>query len=132
MNFVQAQDSLNASQLGLLHDYWESCTDITVVGDYAYCTTGYSGLRIVDISDSTSPWEVGYYDTPGSAERVAVSGNYAYVADYYSFRVVNISNPASPFEEGFYDTPGSAYGVAASGNQSRIRLRPSKRATMIL
>ena len=40
---------------------------------------------------------VGFCDTPGQAKGVAVSGNYAYVADWdHGLRVVNISNPAAP------------------------------------
>jgi hypothetical protein len=32
------------------------------------------GLRVVSIAEPTAPVEVGYYDTPGSAYAVAVSG----------------------------------------------------------
>ncbi|MBU1706282.1 T9SS type A sorting domain-containing protein, partial [bacterium] len=65
--------------------------------------------------------EEGFCDTPGNAWSVAVSGNYAYVADSHDgLRVINITNPASPFEEGFYDTPGSAQGVAVSGNYAYV------------
>ena len=69
--------------------------------------------------------EVGYYDTPGAASDVAVSGNYAYVADHYSMRIINISNPASPSEVGNYDTPGYASGVAVSGNYAYVVVQES-------
>ncbi len=36
---------------------------------------------MVDVSDPAQPREVGFYDTPGYAEGVAVSGSYIYVAD---------------------------------------------------
>jgi len=40
---------------------------------------------------------VGGYDTSGIAEDVAVSGNYAYVADRDAgLQVIDVSNPASP------------------------------------
>ncbi|MEO0070733.1 MAG: hypothetical protein ABIK39_01415, partial [candidate division WOR-3 bacterium] len=42
----------------------------------------WAGLRVISIADPAHPNEVGYYDTPGYACGVAVSGNYAYVADY--------------------------------------------------
>ncbi len=64
------------------------------------------GLRVVDVSNPAQPREVGFYDTPGWAEGVAVSGAYAYVADGDGLRVVDVSNPAQPREVGFYDTPG--------------------------
>ncbi|MDP8239937.1 MAG: T9SS type A sorting domain-containing protein, partial [Candidatus Hatepunaea meridiana] len=73
------------------------------------------GLRVVDITDPENPEEVGYCNTPGYACGVAVSGNYAYVADHSSgLRVVNITDPENPEEVGYYDTPGSANGVAIS------------------
>jgi hypothetical protein len=39
------------------------------------------GSRVIDISTPSNPKEVDYYDTPGRAWDVAVTGNYAYVAD---------------------------------------------------
>jgi hypothetical protein len=38
-------------------------------------------LQVIDVSDPANPQRVGGYDTSGSARGVAVSGNYAYVAD---------------------------------------------------
>ena len=50
-----------------------------------------SGLRIIDIADPASPVEVGFYDTPGDARGVVVSGSYAYVADADSgLRVIRL------------------------------------------
>jgi hypothetical protein len=71
---------------------------------------------VIDVSNPSSPREVGAYDTPGNASGVAISGAYAYVADGGAgLRVIDISNPSSPREVGFYDTPGYARGVAVSG-----------------
>jgi hypothetical protein len=62
---------------------------------------------VIDVSDPRSPQEVGFYDTPGYARSVAVSGRYAYVADAGAgLRVIDVSNPSSPREVGFYETPG--------------------------
>jgi hypothetical protein len=73
------------------------------------------------VSNPALPTSVGSYNTPGYAEGVAVSGSYAYVADYTSgLRVINISNPALPSEVSFYDTPGYAYGVVVSGNYAYV------------
>jgi len=46
--------------------------DVYISGNYAYVADGYSGLRIIDISDKQNPSEVGYYDTPGNARGVYV------------------------------------------------------------
>ncbi|MCD4751016.1 MAG: hypothetical protein K8R59_16715, partial [Thermoanaerobaculales bacterium] len=84
-------------------------------------TDGSSGLRVVDVGTPSSPTEVGFYDTPGYAKDVAVSGGYAYVADGSSgLRVIDISTPTSPTEVGFYDTPGYANSVALSGSYAYV------------
>ena len=71
--------------------------------------------------DSLHVRQLGFCSLPGQAWVVAVSGNYAYVADYGSgLRVVNITNPAAPTEVGFCDTPGYANGVAVSGNYAYV------------
>jgi len=43
-----------------------------------------SGLQVIDISDPTTPTLAGSYNTPGTACRVAIAGDYVYVADGYS------------------------------------------------
>ncbi|RJP23130.1 MAG: hypothetical protein C4520_06870, partial [Candidatus Abyssobacteria bacterium SURF_5] len=56
-------------------------SDVAVSGSYAYIADGAVGLRIVDVTDPTSPFVAGSIDTPGYAQSVAVSGSYAYIAD---------------------------------------------------
>ena len=57
----------------------------------------------------------------GYAYGVAVSGNYAYVADYTAgLQVIDVSNPANPQRVGGYDTSGDALGVAVSGNYAYV------------
>ena len=60
---------------------------------------------------------------------MAVSGNYAYVAESSLYRqrcglgglqVIDVSNPANPQRVGGYDTSGSAQGVAVSGNYAYV------------
>ncbi len=52
---------------------------------------------------------------------MAVSGNYAYVADADAgLQVIDVSNPANPQRVGGYDTSGYAYGVAVSGNYAYV------------
>ncbi|MEO0149952.1 MAG: hypothetical protein ABIL23_05995 [candidate division WOR-3 bacterium] len=75
-------------------------------------TTG--GLMIYDTSSLSL---VGYYDTPGSAKGVFVSGNYAFVADgLYGVRIIDISDPTNPIEVSYYDSPGVAHKVFVEGN----------------
>jgi hypothetical protein len=71
--------------------------DVAVSGSYAYVADNWAGLRVIDVSNPSSPREVGFYDTPGYAYGVAVSGTYAYVADVWEgLRVIDVSNPSSP------------------------------------
>ena len=109
-----------------------SCTNatpyldhVTLTGGGMNCARELTPLWLQD-SDLTgdvavSRGEVGFYDTPGSAHGVAVSGPYAYVADGGAgLRVIDISDPAHPTGVGFYDTPGWAYGVAVSGTYAYV------------
>ena len=100
---------------------------MAISGDYAYVADRHGGLRIIDVSDPADPTETGFYDTPGSAEAIAVSGNYAYVADDIAsgLRVIDVSNPATPTETGHLNTPGYAWDVAVVGNYTYVADRES-------
>jgi hypothetical protein len=64
---------------------------------------------------------VGFFDTGDQAWDVAVSGDYAYVADGATgLRVINVSTPTNPQEVGFFDTAQAALGVAVSGNYAYV------------
>lgn len=54
---------------------------VAVSGGHAFVAAGSSGLVIVDISDPENPAVVGSVITQGGANRVAIAGNYAYVAE---------------------------------------------------
>jgi hypothetical protein len=96
-------------------------TDVVISGDYAFVADGASGLRVIDISDSTSPTLAGFYDTPDLAFDVALSGNHAIVADGTSgLLVIDISDPTSPTLLGTRDTFSSARGVAISGDHAFV------------
>jgi len=88
---------------------------------YAYVAGWESGLRVIDVSTPSAPVEVGFLDTPGYANGVAVSGSYAYLADYsYGLRVIDVSPPSAPAEIGFVDTPGLALDVAVAGGYAYV------------
>jgi len=79
------------------------------------------GLRVIDVSNPEDPSEVGFYDTPGNAQGVAVTGDYAYVADACEgLRVVDVSDPEDPSEVGFYDTPAVALDVTVAGGYAYV------------
>ena len=57
---------------------------------------GSSGLQVFDISNPVSPRRVGGTNTSGVARGIALSGNYAYLADGLALEVMDISAPANP------------------------------------
>ena len=93
------------------------CRTLMLVLIAAVCVMG-GGIGAAEYVDVTL---AGSYDTVGDAKGVAVSGNYAYVADRGNgLVIVDISDPASPVLSGSYDTVGDANSVAVSGNYAYV------------
>jgi hypothetical protein len=82
---------------------------LDVVGELAYIAAGEQGLRVVDVSDPSSPTVLGVLETPGEAKDVVVREDRAYAAvGDAGLVVVDIADPASPSITGSVDTPGYA------------------------
>jgi hypothetical protein len=81
-----------------------------------------SSLRIIDISNPTSPALAGRYDSEGEAfDFITISGNYAYGSGKdSSLRIIDISNPSSPALAGAYDLPGLLNDLTVSGNYAYV------------
>ena len=73
-------------------------------------------MPIFDISDPTDLQEIGFFDTPGNAQDVYLSGNYAFVADGPSslVLVIDVSDPTNPKLAGEYETLGFVWGIYIS------------------
>jgi hypothetical protein len=64
---------------------------------------------------------VGFYDTPGWARGIDISGNYASVAaNDYGIYIFNISDPLHCSLSGSFDTPGYACTVKLRGNYAYV------------
>ncbi|MDH3975168.1 MAG: hypothetical protein OEV42_12880 [Deltaproteobacteria bacterium] len=90
-------------------------------GSYAYSIsngTSYTDeLVVFDVNDPSSPRWFSSYSTSEYAWDVYVSGNYAYVTDYYSgLQIIDVSNPGKPAWLSSLNEPGLAYGIHVSGN----------------
>lgn len=59
-------------------------------------------------------------DTDGSAYDVALSGDYAFVADSSGLIIVDISDPEHPETRASVDTPNSARGICLSGTKAYV------------
>ncbi|HSD62192.1 MAG TPA: T9SS type A sorting domain-containing protein [Ignavibacteriaceae bacterium] len=81
--------------------------DVSVSGNYAY--TGSNGFRVMDISDSTHPVQVGYADIPG--DNVEAAGNSLVVYCPQSMtanntvHIMDVSDPANPQSIASYTCP---------------------------
>jgi hypothetical protein len=64
------------------HGYYPTA-DLVVSGSYLYVANGSGGVKVFDISNPTNPIPAGSY-APIIASAISLSGNYAYVTDYYS------------------------------------------------
>lgn len=115
------------SVMDLSATYWEdvylgslpdvTANSLTVSGHYIYAACGYSGVKIIDLSDPANPILTATLDTPGSAQHVAISGSHAYVADGSSgMQVLDISDPAHPTTVAAYPTSSFANRLALLGN----------------
>lgn len=69
--------------------------DVEVVGRFAVVAKAFEGLAIIDLDDPANPVEIGWVSA-GAVRRIAVDGDYVYVAANGRFEVVDISTPSSP------------------------------------
>jgi len=95
---------------------------IDISGDYAYLL--YQYLYVVDISNPSSPYQVGRYDPQLAyhGNDIVVSGNYAYISLFFQprFLVVDVSDPTNPAYAGSCYVATRPEGVAVSGNHAYV------------
>jgi hypothetical protein len=89
---------------------------------YAFVSFGeHGGLRLFSLLDPLEPIEVGGYDTPGSAARIARAGSLMYIADGAAgLRVVDLSNPRSPTPLGSAQIQGEARDLVLNGSYAYL------------
>ena len=116
-------------------------TAVAVVGSLAYVTTISSGgvLAIVDVSDPRRPTVLGHWgnDHPDEgdvfffAADVAVSGTFAYVADWQDgaspfwhartgLKIFDVSDPDAPVLHSTYRTHASVMGIEVVGSRAYV------------
>lgn len=101
-----------------------SATSSVLFGQLLYLADGPGGLGIYDLTDPSSPQELGRERSPGWTYDVEVLGDYAYLASGEAgLRVINVLDPTLPAEVGAFDTPGEAHSLVVqrrSGNPEQI------------
>ena len=91
--------------------------DVIVKDNLAFLACGPQGLRIIDTSIKSSPYEIGHYCDGGSAFGLFVLDNYVFVADIEDgLEIIDVSTPSSPYEVGQFVGNGMAYAVTVVGD----------------
>ncbi len=120
--------------------------NVSLIGRYAYgpCqavsinsvgTATYFGngayLETADISNPGNPTTTSRLLLPDAIYDIALTGNYAYVANAGAgLRIIDISRPLSPVERSYFETLGIANGLVVSG--TRLLLADGPRGLLIL
>jgi hypothetical protein len=100
--------------------------DLVVQGNYVYLANGFDGLRIYDVSNPVAPVHVGHkvFNNGGQwACGIAVSGRYAFLADYVGLSAYDISDLSNPLFLGTTycnSNGGIALSVFVSGNYAYV------------
>ena len=108
-----------ANQLILQETGWldtpGSAWNVTLDQSLAYVADFGGGLRIVDVSDTTNPVEIGSLVPASRTYSVRVVDNLAYLANGRDgVGIVDVSDPSAPAEVGTLDTPDLAWRVAVA------------------
>jgi len=87
---------------------------VTVTGGYS---VGATPFRVVNVGDPANPRLVFPVTLPSGAERVAIQGDYAYVADMtLGLQIVNITSPSAPVAQPSPPGLARAFGLAVDGD----------------
>lgn len=94
---------------------------VAIQGPHAYVGVG-PRLVILDIDDPARPGMAGQTEVlAGIVRRVAVDGDYAYLADGANgLRIIDISDPTAPSDAGPYDTAAVAAEVVVVGGLAYV------------
>ncbi len=115
-NFNESQ------QIDLLSEFFtDKAKDVYIHGNYVYVANGFSGLRIIDITNSGNPIIVSDCLSGHCVVELLVENNYVYVRTIYGFIILDISIPEDPVELGGYKFSNSAgiepaYAIGKHGN----------------
>jgi len=97
---------------------------IKLNGPYLYIACESGGMRIIDISNPSTPLEIGHYSPSNPVKDLDISGNYAYLAlQNGGIDVVDITNPATPqFFNNYnsFDNPNTVNRIAIFGQNAYV------------
>lgn len=119
-------DVRNSSQPVLRALLESPSVGVAIESDFAYVAPGnpgYSGslgFSVVNVSNTTNPVVMGGWDTSvGYAYRIALGGNYAFLANGSAgVQVLNITDPNDPYRVANY--PSNATDIAIRGSRAYV------------
>lgn len=105
--------------------------DVFTEGPPLVVALGGGTLQLYDVANPAAPKRLAPYRTPGGAQKVALVGRLAYVADGAAgLTVVDFANPSAPAVVGSFKTPAAARDVAAA--DTLVLVAMANRDVMIL
>jgi len=111
MYIYDVSDPSNPQQVGVWPSGGIYCQEIRVLSDHAYVATD-TGLKIINVSNVSNPWEEGYFATD-DCEGVFVLGlplKFAYLATNYGLWVVDVTDSSNPQLVDSVTSPGGGLG----------------------
>ncbi len=103
--------SSGASEIGNYYT-WGTSHGIAIKDTLVFIASSPGKLRIMNVSNSQIPLEIGFCNTRFAAYDVFVVDSFAYIADSDSgLCIINVADPSSPFRTGSCNTRGISYGV---------------------
>ncbi len=98
VNTTSMTQESTRSMAGVIHQF-------RLANNRLYSASGNRGLRVLDVSNSANPIELGTYEQGialNSLDTVAASGDFAYTTGPHGLQVFNVSSPISPTASGSY------------------------------
>ncbi len=94
-----------------------SSVDVAIGSNYyAYINDQLAGMRIVDISNPASPYQVSLCVLPMGYGRIVVRGDYVYMTRGNFLYIIDVSDPASPHEVASLNNWSRAMALALKGD----------------
>lgn len=98
-----------------------SIRDAVFKDRYIYAVDGSKGLWTIDISNPNRPSIVEFYDTPGEALSIFLSGSTLYIADgSKGFHVLSIQDPGRPSLVGSFANMQYARSIVSNGDYAYV------------
>jgi uncharacterized repeat protein (TIGR02543 family) len=110
---VNVSDKYSPSRLGSCDTIESQARSVAVSGNYAFVADYHHGLRVIDVSSSSSPTEVGFLPLSEMTRELKVYGDFVYASvrahlttgGLQGLRVIDVSTPSSPVLRSTYEIP---------------------------